>query len=413
MSKNSGDCLAEGPLSPFVYPYIHYLRERRYADGTIRAYLRGLAHFAYWGAAEGFKLQGIDGALVNRFIGAHLPNCTCPTPICRHVKTIRPALKHLIVVLQQADHSISMDSSVSTPAAHELMKFRCYLSETCGFAESTIFYRLRHIGDFLERQFGAGEIDIDSIASADIDKCVMNYAKRWRPSSLGVIRASLRSYFRFCSLRGDQTRHLIAALPVLADWSKVSLPKALNDIQLKKFVQSFDLTTPIGQRDYAIARCLIDLGLRGCDVANLTLESVDWRRGILTVENRKGRRVVQLPLPAQTGQAIANYLRHGRPVTASRALFVHHEAPIGDSLHVTGIRGAMRRAFERCGLGGQFCNTHVFRHTFAVRLQRCGSSLKEIADVLGHRSLESTMSYARVDLAGLRTVALPWPGAQS
>ncbi|WP_211455433.1 site-specific integrase, partial [Collimonas antrihumi] len=219
-------------------------------------------------------------------------------------------------------------------------------------------------------------------------------------------------YLKFRALQGNETRHLIAALPVLADWSRATLPKALNEIQLACFVQAFDLRKPIGQRDYAIARCLIDLGLRGCEVANLVIESVDWRSGILTVANNKGRRILQLPLPSQTGEAIACYLRHGRPATTSRVLFVHHEAPVGAPLHVAGIRAAMRYAFERCGLGEQFCSTHVLRHTVAVRLQRSGASLKDIADVLGHRSLESTMSYARVDLEELRVVSLPWPGSR-
>ncbi|MGS0741210.1 hypothetical protein ACVBEF_05140 [Glaciimonas sp. GG7] len=71
-------------------------------------------------------------------------------------------------------------------------------------------------------------------------------------------------------------------------------------------------------------------------------------------------------------------MRHGRPTTASRVLFVHHKAPVGTALHVAGIRTTMRCAFERCGLGEQFCNTHVLRHTVAVRLQRCGASLKDI-----------------------------------
>lgn len=406
------DWLVDGLLSPIVTPYIHHLRSQRYANSTVGAYLKAIAHFAYWGGAEGFGLADINETLINRFIYAHLPACDCPAPRPRHVINVRPALKNLVAVLRQNGYACDVPPS-STPASRELTKFRQYLLDICGFAETTtVYYRLKHISDFLEQQFGTGAVDISCVTPSDIEGCVTDYAKRWRSASLAVIRASLKSYLRFRALQGDETRHLIAALPVLSDWSRVTLPKALSETQLACFVQAFDLSKPIGQRDYAIARCLIDLGLRGCEVANLAIESVNWRRGILTVANSKGRRVLQLPLPWQTGEAIACYLRHGRPTTTSRVLFVHHEAPVGAPLHVAGIRSAMRYAFERCGLGEQFCSTHVLRHTVAVRLQRSGASLKAIADVLGHRSLESTMRYARVDLEELRAVSLPWPGSR-
>jgi len=422
MSEESVDCLVaslvrrdwlvESLLSPLVAPYIDYLRTQRYGENTIRAYLKALAHFSHWGHEEGFGLPDINETLITRFIHDHLPACNCPTPRTCHVANVRPALKYLISVLRQQGYACKEPPN-STPASLELTQFRQYLLHICGFAEATVCYRLKHVGHFLEHKFGTGVVDIGCVTPLDIERCVTDYAQRWRPVSLGVIRSSLKSYLRFRALLGDQTRHLMAALPVLADWSRATFPKALNEAQLASFVQAFDLTKPIGQRDYAIARCLIDLGLRGCEVANLDIESVDWRSGILTAANSKGRHVLQLPLSQQTGEAITYYLRHGRPTTTSRALFVRHRAPVGTPLHVAGIRSAMRYAFKRCGLDKQFCGTHVFRHTVAVRLQHSGASLKEIADVLGHRTLQSTMSYARVDLEGLRAVSLPWPGSRS
>jgi len=406
------DWLMNGLLGPIVAPYNRHLRAQRYADNSIRTYLKSLAHFAYWGRTEGFGLSDIDEALIARFIRCHLPSCDCPAPCSCNLINVRPALKHLVVVLRLNSYACKKPL-IATPMSLELNQFRQYLRDTCGFAETTIYYRVKHLSEFLEHRFGSGPVNIGCITPSDIESCVIDYAKRWRPASLGVIRGSLKSYLRFRALRGDQTRHLMAALPVLADWSQAKLPKALSEPQLARFVQAFDLNKPIGQRDYAIARCLIDLGLRGQEIAQLVLESVDWQDGILTVASSKVRRVLRLPLSWQTGEAIARYLRYGRPTTTSRALFVHHEAPVGAALHVAGIRSSMRYAFERCGLDDQFCGTHVLRHTVAIRLQRSGASLKEIADVLGHRSLESTTRYARVDLAGLRAAASPWPGSRS
>ena len=177
-------------------------------------------------------------------------------------------------------------------------------------------------------------------------------------------------------------------------------------------LDGFNQADPIEMRDYAIARCLVDLGLRGHEIADLELDSVNWREGTITIRTNKGRQAKQLPLPSRTGAAIVKYLKTARIKTSSRALFLPAKRNQEKSLTIYGIRAAMRRAFIRCGLGDQYAGIHVFRHTLAERLQRSGSSLKEIADVLRHNSLESTAIYAKVDLQSLRLVALPWPGRQ-
>lgn len=118
-------------------------------------------------------------------------------------------------------------------------------------------------------------------------------------------------------------------------------------------------------------------------------------------------------MPQEAGEAIAQYLRLARPESLSRTLFVRHRAPFDKPLGVPAIRNAMNRAFTRCSLRDRFCNTHVLRRTTATRLQRAGTSVKEIADFLRHQSLDTASIYARVDLEGLRAVALPWPGSQS
>ena len=106
-------------------------------------------------------------------------------------------------------------------------------------------------------------------------------------------------------------------------------------------------------------------------------------------------------------KAIASYLKHGRPLTPSRALFVHHLAPVGQPLTAQCVRGLVRRAFARCRIPAS--GSYILRHTWATWAHRRGAGLKLIADVLGHRSLQSTQRYAHVNLEELRQVALPWP----
>jgi integrase len=187
----------------------------------------------------------------------------------------------------------------------------------------------------------------------------------------------------------------------------------LSDQELQAFLAGFDRRTPTGRRGYAIALCFTGLGLRVAEVAQLTLDDIDWRAGILTLAPGKGRRVDRHPLPPQVAVAIAAYLRHGRPSTLAREIFVHHRAPRGQPLGASGVRGAMRQVYHRVGLGRRLTGTHVLRHTAASRLLRAGASMKEIADVLRHRSLDTSAIYAKVDLVALAAVALPWPEVPS
>ena len=309
-----------------------------------------------------------------------------------------------------------------TPIDIELERFKQFLSSVHGLAPSTCKYRLAIVRQFLQRKFKGRKIDMAAVRPGDLDGFLMDFASRWKPASLGVVRASLRSYLRFRAVQGDETASLAASLPVVAPyWNRANIPTFLRDRDVRLFLQAFDRSSPTGLRDYAAARCLLDLGLRGHEVAQLHLESFDWHRGIVTVSRSKSRRCQTLPLPRETGEAIVNYLRNGRPESKNRAVFVRHYAPYDKPLTQKTISTAMTEAFVRCGLGGQFSGTHVLRRTLAVRLQRAGMSLKDIADILRHKNLTTTTVYTTVDLeapsrsctavareAVMKTSPMPW-----
>jgi integrase len=159
-----------------------------------------------------------------------------------------------------------------------------------------------------------------------------------------------------------------------------------------------------------MARCLADLALRSHEVANLRLENIDWRQSILSIAHTKTRHADRLPQPELTAQVLIDYLHFGRPVCRSRAVVVYQRAPLGEAVTTRTVRGAMARAFARAGLPWR--GTHVLRHTAAARLLQAGCSIKAIADVMRHRSIDTTAIYTKVDLPHLIPVALPWPGAQ-
>jgi site-specific recombinase XerD len=188
------------------------------------------------------------------------------------------------------------------------------------------------------------------------------------------------------------------------------LPEYLGQAELTELMSAFGQGGPQRLRDYAIVRCLVDLGLRSCEVAALHLEDIDWKNGTVTVSVGKSQRTDVLPLPVVTGQAIADYLRKGRPKTESRAVFIRHRAPLDIPVNASVIRSVVRQAAARSGLSGRLHGPHRLRHSAATRMLQGGATLKEIADVLRHRSLDTTSIYAKVDWTRLSAIAQPWPG---
>jgi integrase len=151
--------------------------------------------------------------------------------------------------------------------------------------------------------------------------------------------------------------------------------------------------------------------LRSGEIAKLSLDDIDWRTGTITLRHTKSRREDVLPLPSATGEAIAAYLKHERPKTDNRIVFMRRLAPRDAAIGPDAVRKTIRQAYARAGL--RHTRSHLLRHTMASRLLEGGSSLKEVADVLRHRSLNTTLIYAKLDSRNLREVALPWPGSRT
>lgn len=165
----------------------------------------------------------------------------------------------------------------------------------------------------------------------------------------------------------------------------------------------------MGRRDYAMILMLARLGLRSSEVITLDLDDVDWAAGQIRVRGKSGQRN-DLPLPVDIGEAIADYLRNGRPRSACRRVFLRDKAPIRGFDGPSGFGCVIRRRLLRAGINAPTTGAHQFRHGLASEMLRGGASLGEIGEVLGHRHVETTAIYAKVDLNALRTLAVAWPG---
>ena len=409
LHRNLTAWLLSSQFAPHVDAFTHFLTERRYAGVTVSTYLGCLAHFARWTNHCGTDIHDVNKVVVSSFLNDHLPVCDCARPVFRTYGDLRAALGHLLVVLR-AIAVIAERPLGSTPVDEELRSFDDHMNHARGLAPRTRSMHIRIVGRLLHEYFADRPVVISMIEPNDVRQFFARQSALYStPGGIGSLACALRVYFRYRASRGDLVHGLIGVVCHPANWQLASLPKTLSSAEVKRLIDSLGQEGPLGRRGDAIVRCALDLGLRSCEVAKLSLDDIDWQAGTITLRKTKNRREDVLPLPVTTGQAIAAYLQFERPQTTNRAVFVRRIAPRDQPIGPDLVRKVIRQAYARAEL--PYTRAHLLRHTMASRLLAGGSSLKEVADVLRHRSLGTTLIYAKLDSRNLVTVALPWPGS--
>ena len=187
-----------------------------------------------------------------------------------------------------------------------------------------------------------------------------------------------------------------------------AVPDVLTSAEVDRILSSVDRSSPIGRRDYAVLMLAARYGLRPGDIRQLSLDHIDWRRGVLTLRQAKTGRPLVLPLLPDVAQAVSAYIRSGRPTTSRREVFVRHVAPFEPFVPTNNLSTIMRGALRHAGLDARpgRRGLYLFRHTLATRLLEAGHPFKTISDVLGHGCVDSTFGYAKVDLVHLRAAVL-------
>ncbi len=387
----------------FAQPYWDRMCGQGYARSTIRLYLNCLAHFAYWSIRRKFELASLDQH-IKHFIEQHLPRCRCVAPVQRTAQSVRSALGHLRTTV--IDAGVRLDADLIGPADEQLQRFDQYLVRMKGLATSTRRRRVAIVKPLALVTKAGG------LPTANQLRLFLNQElSRVSPASGGVTATAVRSYLRFRAFEGERVEQLLAIVASPANWRLAPLPQTLTASEVERLLGAFQSTVPSHLRGYAIVRCLVDLGLRSSEVIGLELDHIDWAAGTIRICKAKSRRVDILPLPQTTGAAIAAYIRSERPQATSRRIFVRHVAPVEEPIAAGVARRTVREAYLRAGL--PHTRVHILRHTLAGRLLNTGGTLKEVADVLRHRELDTSLIYAKVDFVRLKAVAMPWPGSKT
>lgn len=294
---------------------------------------------------------------------------------------------------------------VAHPISPQVTDFAHYMRQERGLSEITIGYRCRETQSFLDqiRQKGyvLSQITIPQIETILLEKLRHNsYSLR----TIQTLASTLRSFFYYAESRSWCRPAMAAAIKSPRTYRHASLPSSPTWDDVKRLLRTTQGNQPAQIRDRAILLLLALYGLRAGEVARLRIEDFNWEQETLHLTRGKGGRSQQFPLQKTVGQALIRYLKKVRPHSNHRQVFLTLRAPIVPLRQGT-LTALVGRRWKPLHVAIQHHGPHSLRHACATRLINQGVSLKAIADHLGHRDLEATRLYAKVDLPRLREVA--------
>jgi site-specific recombinase XerD len=291
------------------------------------------------------------------------------------------------------------------PYAQLLEQFCDHLTRDRGLAKSTVRIHRWHIGQFLER-FGQQGGPFTDICIRDLDDAITRKGEQDGYSRVSVAHyvGTLRVFFRYAEQCGWCTRGLAAAIMCPRVFADEGLPKGPSWEDVQRLLSSTEGNHPKNIRDRAIIMLFAVYGLRVAEVRGLGLDDLNWEKELICIRRPKTGRQQSFPLSYTVGEAILRYLKEVRPRTAHREVFLTLKAPIGP-VGPGVLYDLVSDRLVALGVKLRHRGPHALRHACASRLLAEGLSMKEIGDYLGHRKLDTTRVYAKVDLAGLRLVA--------
>lgn len=382
-----------------------YLGEQGYAAGTIKSYENSCRHFVTWLHQNRIALAAIDETVIGQFA---VHDCICPGTFVQNAERNRDYLFKVrrFVRFLATIGVIAGAAATDGPDANTLLPFHDWLRRHRGAGERTILDHVQAMTKLLP-QLG---YDPERYDAALINRVILQNLESKSRASVQKLCGSLRMYLRFLASAGACSPGLIEAIPRVPNWRLATLPRYILSDEVERVISSCDPTTPRGLRDRAILLLLARLALRGGDVANLTLQDIDWDKALICVAG-KTRYEVALPLPQDAGDALLAYIERARPVVESSKVFIRTIAPLVPLASSSAISIIVRDALKRAGVdNANLRGAYLLRHSAATSMLRSGATLDAVGAVLRHRSPETTTIYAKVDTVLLSQVAQPWIG---
>jgi len=389
----------DGPLLPYINDIIILLQNDGYTETTISRYIRLASDFSTWLKINNIEEKHICRSYADKYLCIRR-EYRKPTRDDKRVMNVIIALVERLGVTE----TCSPETPIGTNEVI-IERYKHYVEIERGRSNKTFRNYLRHIRSFLTFHNGP----IEDITVASVFAFIRYYSQTISSRQMFETAVALRSFLTFANYCGYISNNVAQAVPRVAQTHVNSIPRGISQEHLSSTLNSCDLRTDIGRRDYAILLLLARLGLRGGEIVNIELDDIDWRSGSLRVRGKGGYHTT-LPLPYDVGEAIANYLKGRKRSNGSRALFLRSIAPARGLRNSVSICAIVGQAIKRAQIDAPRRGSHQFRHALATQMLKCGNSLPEIGQILRHANIQNTTIYAKVDITSLRSLALPWPG---
>jgi site-specific recombinase XerD len=391
---------------PLVLDYISQLRSAGFAEKTLRTKRTIVAAFLRWARNRQVPCIELSMTDLEAFLGGRRPGRNSRW---RHARGI---LLGFLTFLHPGESRPRSLEPLEDPCCTGLLaRYQEFLINERGLAKQTVYVYtplVRTAIAGLSRHSGSqwpGEWNAEAVHAFLLERSHNRSSEVMR-----LVAVTLRSLLRFLYLRGEVAFDLSLGVSRFQKWKLATVPTYLSPAEVEKVLAACDAATPTGRRDRAILLLLARLGLRAGEVVTLEVGDIAWRSGEILVRG-KGQQRDHLPLPPDVGEAMALYLRLDRGESASRRAFLRLKAPREGLTGPAAVGHIVRKLLARVGIIRTSRGAaHMFRHSLATRMIRHGASLSEIAEVLRHRSQNTTGLYAKVAFQALREVARPWPG---
>lgn len=400
--SRSGRGHVRGPLACYAEGFREDLLGQGYTRGSAAHQIHLMAHVSRWLEASGLEPADLDDSVTRQFVAARRAGGYAALRSARALAPLLGYLRGLGVAAapRMPEPQVSGDRLAG--------RFAEYLARERGLAVDSVRSYTGVARRFLAEVAIGDGCRVEGLTAADVTGFVRRECGRRGVASAKATVTGLRALLRFLYLDGQITVPLAGAVPSAACWQLAALPRAVSAADLAQIMDSCDRRSVAGRRDSAILLLLARLGLRAGEVAALELGDISWRQGEIAIRGKGSRRDI-LPLPADVGEAVADWLAGGRPPEATcPAVFVRLRAPHG-RLASTSVSYVVRRACVRAGIAA--AGAHRLRHAAAVSMLAAGGTLAEIGQVLRHARPGTTAIYAKADVLALSPLARPWPGS--
>lgn len=299
---------------------------------------------------------------------------------------------------------ITLDGAIGD----QMRQFAAHLA-SIRLKPSTIREREHYLSRFLFHLKGKGVTSMGEVNQF----VILDYLKTLGARFSTVVHmtlASIRAFLRYLFENGTLEVDISLCVPKDNYRKQPKLPSVFKTDEIQRVVGTADRSTPCGKRDFAIVLLAARLGLRASDIAGLKFENLLWERSMISLSQYKTARELELPLLSEVGEAIIEYLKHGRPTSSEPFVFLAGRSPFG-RMYGSGISCAVRRVFLASGvnIGNRHHGPHALRHSLASLLLEQSTAMPVITEVLGHEDSHSTKYYLRIDLASMKQCMLDVP----